>query len=176
METAEADDIIGTLAPIYSNNEDVLIISSDRDFLQLQKYNNINKFKIKQYNPVKKKLVISEDPVLELKTKIITGDKGDGIPNILSAPDSFVKKIRQKSLTEDRLDRYVKDEVGQYDDTAKTGFHRNQLLIDLTFIPQTVQDKIINTYNSTIPAKRNKLLNFFIEKRLKNLMEDIGDF
>ena len=60
-----------------------------------------------------------------------------------------------------------------YDETVNFG--RNQTLIDLTFIPQEIKEKIINTYEETKPAK-GKLLNYFIEHKLKNLMEVIEEF
>ena len=68
VENAEADDIIGTLTPIYSQKEKVLILSSDGDFLQLQMYGK----NVKQYNPTQKKYVVSKDPLVELKEKIVT--------------------------------------------------------------------------------------------------------
>ena len=52
---------------------------------------------------------------------------------------------------------------------------RKQILIDLSFIPQEIKEKIINTYEETKPAK-GKLLNYFIEHKLKNLMEVIEEF
>ena len=97
VEGAEADDIIGILAPMAVKNENVLIISSDGDLLQLQMYNNeFNKpHSIKQYNPALKKFLVSANPLDELKEKIIKGDKGDGIPNVLSTSDCFVRDVRQ---------------------------------------------------------------------------------
>lgn len=171
VEGAEADDIIGTLAPRHCKSEKILIISSDGDFMQLQQYGNI-----KQYNPTQKKFVISKDPLGELKEKIINGDKGDGIPNIMSPGDTFVRGIRQKVMTEGRLTKYLTEEYNDYDDTAKSGYSRNQVLIDLRLIPGDIRNSIIDTYDSTKPAPRSKLLTYFMEKKLKNLMEVIGEF
>ena len=70
VEGAEADDIIGTLVPRHIMHENVLIISSDGDFLQLQRYNT-GKFKVKQYNPAQKKFLESKSPLEELKEKKI---------------------------------------------------------------------------------------------------------
>lgn len=168
---AEADDIIGTLAPRHCKSEKILIISSDGDFLQLQQYGNI-----KQYNPIQKKFVTSADPLGELKQKIITGDKGDGIPNIMSPGDTFVRGIRQKVMTEGRLTKYLTEEYTNYDDVAKSGYSRNQVLIDLRLIPGDIRNSIIDTYDSTKPAPRARLLTYFMDKKLKNLMEVIGEF
>jgi hypothetical protein len=173
VEGAEADDIIGTLVPRHAPHEKILILSSDGDFLQLQMYGD----NVKQYNPSQKKYVKSIDPLLELKEKIIRGDKGDGIPNIFSPSDCFVRELRQKPITQKVIEKYLAEHYGHWEDeAARVGFSRNQALIDLRLIPGDIKNKIINTYEETVPAKRNKLLNYFIEHKLKNLMEVIEDF
>ena len=173
VEGAEADDIIGTLVPRHAPHEKILILSSDGDFLQLQMYGD----NVKQYNPSQKKYVKSIDPLLELKEKIIRGDKGDGIPNIFSPSDCFVRELRQKPITQKVIEKYLDKHYGEWEDeAARVGFSRNQTLIDLRLIPGDIKNKIINTYEETIPAKRNKLLNYFIENKLKNLMEVIEEF
>lgn len=175
VEGAEADDIIGTLVPRHVMNENILIISSDGDFLQLQMYNGRSKYSVKQYNPTQKKFLISENPLDELKQKIITGDKGDGIPNILSPSDTFVREIRQKVMTEAKLTKFMSEHYTEYDENSKIGFSRNQTLIDLRNIPGDIQSKIINTYEETVPVK-GKLLDYFISNKLFNLMEVIEEF
>lgn len=172
VEGAEADDIIGTLVPIYAPHQKILILSSDGDFLQLQNYGS----NVKQYNPAQKKFVKSENPIQELKEKIIRGDKGDGIPNMFSPADCFVRDLRQKPITKGVLDKYLKEDVNNYSETDKTNYTRNATLIDLTFIPKEIKEKIINTYEETKPASRQKLLNYFIENKLKNLMDVIEEF
>jgi 5'-3' exonuclease len=172
VEGAEADDIIGTLVPRQAAHEKILILSSDGDFLQLQMYGN----NVKQYNPSQKKYVKSEDALLELKEKIIRGDKGDGIPNIFSPSDCFVRDLRQKPITQKIIEKYLNESPDKWnDELALTGFSRNETLIDLRFIPTEIKTKIINTYEETKPAK-GKLLNYFIEHKLKNLMEVIEEF
>jgi hypothetical protein len=157
-------------------HEDILIISSDGDFLQLQQYNGRSQYTVKQYNPAQKKFIISEDPLKELKMKIINGDSGDGIPNIMSAGDTFVTGARQKRMTEQRMAKYLNEEITEYDTTAATNYSRNSTLIDLRNIPGDISTKIINTYDETKPAPKGKLLNYFISNKLKNLMEVIGEF
>ena len=176
VEGAEADDIIGTLAPRHVMHEDVLIISSDGDFLQLQMYNGRSQHTIKQYNPAQKKFLVSEDPIKELKMKIINGDSGDGIPNILSPGDTFVTGQRQKRMTEQKMAKYLEEEYNNYDTTANTNFCRNQVLIDLRNIPDDIKTKIINTYDEIKPASKGKILDYFIAKKLKNLMDVIQEF
>lgn len=177
VEGGEADDVIGTLAPRHVMHENVLILSSDGDFLQLQQYNNRSQYKIKQYNPSQKAYVTSENPLEALKEKIIRGDSGDGIPNVLSPNDCFVRDMRQKNITKLILEKFMGKEYAEWEDeTAKIGFTRNQMLIDLRMIPTDIKDKIINTYEEVKPANRTKMLNYFIDKNLRNLMDVIEEF
>jgi 5'-3' exonuclease len=173
VEGAEADDIIGTLVPIYAPTEKILILSSDGDFLQLQMYGD----NVKQYNPSQKKFVTSPNPILDLKEKIIRGDKGDGIPNIFSPSDCFVRDLRQKAITQKVIDKYLNESPDAWGDSlALTGFSRNETLIDLRFIPSEIKQRIINTYDEVKPASKQQMLNYFIENKLKNLMEVIEEF
>ena len=173
----EADDIIGTLVPRHIMHEDIVIISSDGDFLQLQMYNGRSDYTVKQYNPAQKKFLISKNPMDELKEKIIHGDKGDGIPNILSPSDTFVREIRQKVMTEAKLTKFMGQNYAEYDDeNARIGFSRNQTLIDLRNIPGDIQSKIINTYEETKPAPKGKILDYLITNKLKSLIDVIGEF
>ena len=178
VDDAEADDIIGTLVPRHVMHENVLIISSDGDFLQLQKYNNQNsKFRVDQYNPAKKKLIKSENPLLELKEKIIRGDKGDGIPNVLSPSDTYVREIKSKAITKGILSKLMSEDFDTWqDETAKIGYSRNNLLINLDCIPGDVRNRIIEAYDNAKPAPRMKLFNYFVQYKLKNLMDVIEDF
>ena len=178
VTNAEADDIIGTLAPRAVPHENVLIISSDNDFLQLQKWNSkTSNYSIKQYNPAKKAFMKSDNPVEDLKEKIIRGDKGDGIPNCLSASDSFVAEKKQKSITKGILTKLMSEEMSNWTDSnAKYGYARNETLINLDNIPTKIKEDIIQAYDECKTSPRMKLLNYFIEKKLKNLIEVIGDF
>lgn len=171
VDGAEADDIIGTLAPKFSNHEKVLILSSDNDFLQLQVHKNI-----KQYNPATKKFVKSENPIVELKEKIIRGDKGDGIPNIFSPSDCFVLEQRQKTISKNKLEQFLNEHHSQYDELSRIGFSRNQTLIDLNCIPDNIRQSILQTYNDVKVPPKSMLINYFMENKLKNLMEVIEEF
>ena len=176
VEGAEADDIIGTLVPRHIMSQNILIISSDGDFPQLQMYNGTSHFTVKQYNPSQKKFIVSFNPLEELKEKIIRGDKGDGIPNVLSPSDCFVRDIRQTPISKGKLDKLMEKNYGEWEDeNARIGFSRNQTLIDLRHIPGDIKDKIINTYEETIPVK-GKILDYFIANKLKSLMEVIEEF
>ena len=177
VDGAEADDIIGTLVPLKLKDENILILSSDSDFLQLQMLNGETGNIVRQYNPAQKKYVKSKNPLMDLKEKIISGDKGDGIPNILSPSDCFVREMRQKSITKKHMHVLMNEDHDKWlDDTARSGFYRNETLIDLRLIPKHIQKSIVEAYQNTKPVPRSQIINFFMEKKLKNLMEVIEDY
>jgi 5'-3' exonuclease len=169
IERCEADDIIATLAKYYHQSEPIMIVSGDKDFIQLQRFNNVE-----QYAPIQKKF-LGEDIVPEefLMEHIIKGDRSDGIPNILSPDDCFVTGEKQKPITKKRLQEFSS---GQMDAETKTNFERNKKLVDLMQIPGLLENEIINSYRQYKFNDRSKLLTYFIENKLKSLMENIGDF
>jgi len=173
VESAEADDIIGTLCQEFGNtNEKILILSGDKDFQQLQQYINVQ-----QYDPVRKKKIICNDPERFLLEHIIKGDSGDGIPNILSDDNSFVIGKRQSPVTQKKLDNLVALNLeGKYAHPIFRNYIRNKQLIDLTQIPANVRQNILESYTSQGGKKSPNLLNYFIANRLRNLTDSIGDF
>jgi len=173
VDGAEADDIIGYLSRTESRNEKIMIISSDKDFIQLHKYDNVY-----QWSPVTKKLVNGIEPHGYLFEHILRGDKGDGIPNVLSADNSIVDGVRQKPITKKYVENFVlhNAEISGRSETEIRNFHRNQKLIDLNETPTNLCEKIWEEYQKEPQGKRRDLLNFFVEKRLNNLIETIGDF
>ena len=173
VESAEAADIIGSLCEEFGNtNEKILILSGDKDFQQLQRFINVQ-----QYDPVRKKKIICNDPERFLLEHIIKGDSGDGIPNILSDDNSFVIGKRQSPVTQKKLDSLVALNLeGKYDHPNFRNYMRNKQLIDLTQIPANVRQKILESYAEQSGKKSPNLLNYFIVNRLRNLTDSIGDF
>ncbi len=173
VDTAEADDVIGSLCHEFGNTgEKILIISGDKDFKQLQSYINV-----KQYDPVRKRWLEERDPDKYLKEHILRGDQGDGVPNFLSKDDTFVVNGRQKPLRANKLSIWLEQEPEAFcDETMLRNYKRNQQLVDLSMIPTRIRDKVIDTYHAQAGKGRDKLFNYFIEKQLKNLLTDIGQF
>jgi hypothetical protein len=176
VEGAEADDCIATVIEYVSKTptafENVLILSGDKDFIQLQKHNFV-----KQYSPVLKKFVNGQDPHLYIKEHILKGDRSDGIPNFLSSDNTFVDELRQKPLTKKKLSTWVDLEPQDFcSEEMLRNYQRNRTLIDLDYIPSDLKVAILEQYEQPPKGERSKLLNYFIQKRLKNLMDDIGDF
>lgn len=174
VETAEADDVIGTLVREHASvigGDPILILSGDKDFIQLHEHGNV-----KQYDPTRKKWITHNSPSSFLREHIIKGDVGDGIPNILSSDNCFVVGERQKSMTAKRLDHYMKTEPDNMDTVAARNFHRNQQLIDLGHTPEEIREKVIQSYNEQAGKDRSKLMNYFIANKLRNLTEHISEF
>ena len=177
VEHAEADDIIGTLCKRFGkylkseDDEMILILSSDKDFVQLQKYANVD-----QYSPIQKQFLRMSNPARYLAEHIMKGDRGDGIPNFLSADDTFVNGGRQRPIkTANLVDWALKTPQEFCSESMMRGYKRNQTLVDLDYIPREIDADINEQYDSYQIPKAD-LLNYFIKKRLKNLMENITDF
>ena len=171
IDTAEADDVIATIVKKFHNSEPILILSGDRDFIALQKYPGV-----KQYSPVQKLFVSSDDPIVYLKEKILSGDPGDGVPNFLSDGDTFVHPDkRQKPLREKILEKYLKLPIEFYEDNLLVNFKRNEQLIDLSFVPVDLEQKIIECYEEQKPSKKN-MMRYFLDKNLTLLLEHLNQF
>jgi hypothetical protein len=172
VDTAEADDIIAVLAMRQSSQEKVMILSSDKDFAQLQKFTNVE-----QFSPILKKFIKEPLPYVQLKQMIIRGDKGDGIPNIMSPDGVFVDGGRQKPITEAKIIVWLNQEPTEFcNEDMLRNYKRNELLIDLTQIPESLQKTIIDTYESVTAKTKQVFMNYMIANRLKNLLEVIDEF
>ncbi len=172
VDGAEADDIIGTLVQKYSATEKIMILSSDKDFAQLQRYPNVE-----QFSPILKKFIKEPFPLVQLKQLIIRGDKGDGIPNILSSDDIFVVGGRQKPITESKIIKWLNQDPKEFcNDEMFRNFTRNELMIDLTKVPIHLKEKILNTYESSKGKTKQEFMNYMIANRLKNLIEVAHEF
>jgi hypothetical protein len=175
VEGAEADDIIGTLVHKYNQYEkDILILSSDKDFMQLQIYNNV-----KQYSPVHKKFIRTADAELYLKEHIIKGDRGDGIPNVASPDSVFVTGGRQRPMRKKLIEQIANTNVltaGDVSEEIKRNFARNKQLVDLSETPEELQDEIVSAYTNYDIKDRSGLFNYFVNNKLRNLMENLSEF
>lgn len=175
VDKCEADDIIGTICHEYgdeffSNGEKFLILSRDKDYKQLLKYQNV-----KQYDPIDKKFMTVDDAERYLKEMIIKGDGGDDIPNVMSPDEVFALGIRQKPITKKRMETFINFE-GFDTDEMKAQLKRNIKLVDLSKVPKEYKNQIMEAYSIETQNKRGKLMDFFMEKELMGLLSDIGDF
>ncbi|MAB54327.1 MAG: hypothetical protein CMN93_00130 [Synechococcus sp. CPC35] len=172
ISKCEADDIIGTLCEKYGDTENIMIVSGDKDFQQLQRYR-----KVKQFSPItKKNIKLTQEQAEEyLRDHIISGDTGDGVPNVLSQDDVFVSGMRQRPLSKKKRE-VIKDPLVANDDEVDRNLQRNRSLIDLTYIPNEYKNQILHEFDNVEVAPRGGLLNYFIKNRLMDLEESIGDF
>ena len=186
VDGAEADDVIGTLAehsqtigepgPLFQDEitpEPFLIVSGDHDFKQLQKFSNV-----KQYAPAQKKWVkITEPAEVVLREHIIIGDKGDGIPNMLSADNVFVNGTRQTPIRKVKLNKWKNLPPEEWvTGEMSNGYVRNSTLVDLTKTPEDIKETIINSYKSQQGQDRSLLLNYFMKHKMSRMIDVINDF
>lgn len=170
VDGAEADDIIGQFA--LNAKQPVLILSSDKDFIQLQRNPNV-----KQYSIIQKKYLNGIDPNTYLKEHIIKGDRGDGIPNILSDDDTFVSQKRQNKLQKVKIESWIQMDPQEFcNDRMYRNYCRNEQLVNLHKTPSDIIDKIVDLYRNYKDNGRSKLFNYFVKHKLKNLMEHIQEF
>lgn len=170
VNRAEADDIMYTLVKNSDIMDKVLILSGDKDFIQLHVYGNVT-----QYDPTRKKWIKHENPEEYLVEHILRGDKGDGVPNALSPDNSLVIGTRQKSVTE-KLVKLAKENYTELNKAYNVGLVRNRQLIDLSYCPVDIQENILLEYKKQGGKDRSKLLNYFMTNKLKILTENISDF
>ena len=174
----EADDIIATLVKEtqeFGKHEPVMIISSDKDFIQLHKYDNV-----KQYSPITRKMVTHENPINYLREHIFRGDSSDGVPNVLSSDDTFIDEDKKQTpLSKKKIELWM-DNYNNLEEVmpsqAYRNFQRNNKVINLDEIPEEVTDKIMDKYNNIKPTPNMKALNYLIVNRLNMLTEQVGDF
>jgi hypothetical protein len=175
IDHCEADDIIGTIVHEHGTelnigSEKFLVLSGDKDYIQLQHYANVD-----QYDPVRKRWIRNDNPQAYLNEHILRGDKGDGVPNVLSPDNCLAVGVRQKAMTKPRLDKLLSDTPDMDEETLRC-YHRNKMLIDLAEVPQKYKDIILSEWNAKEEVGREQLFNFFVKRKLKNLITDIQDF
>ena len=178
IDNSEADDIIGTMVEQtqeFGQYEKVMIVSSDHDFKQLQRYDNV-----KQFSPMTKKFVEETHPRQNLQLKILTGDAGDGIPNVLSHDDTFVNGDRQTPLSKKKKEAIIEDLAeGEllYAASWYRNYCRNETLIDLSKTPTAIKEEIVSEYNSQDPwHNKGKVFPYLINKNMKMLIESVEEF
>lgn len=173
VEGAEGDDVIATLVKNrgegWFDKEQILIISGDLDFCQLQQLSNV-----RQYHPLKKRIIIEPHPQNFLLEHIICGDEGDGIPSVINPPNAIYDKLPKKRMTKKILESI---KTGQFiQDEYRRRFEQNSTLIDLSYCPDEICRGIMYEFETQVGKDRSKLFNYFMNKKIKGLMQNIGDF
>ena len=178
MDQCEADDIIGTLvenSQEFGNFEPIMIVSADGDFKQLQKYDNVS-----QWSPLTKKLVEESHPRQNLKIKILQGDVGDGVPNVLSDDNTLIEGRRQSPLTKTWKEKILQDlSDGEllYAASWYRNYCRNETLIDLSKTPSSLKQNIINNFMEQDPwGNKGKVFPYLVSKKMNRLIESVTEF
>mgnify|MGYP000704009715 FL=1 len=187
VDRAEADDVIACMSKWLQTNQlkveglmedpqKILILSSDKDFKQLQVYDNI-----KQWSPMQKKYVTATKSELKawMTEHIVKGDAGDGVPNILSPDDIFLQEgVRQKPISAKRLEEFVTLGFDACrNDDERRNWHRNSTLVAFEHIPEDVNESIVNTYLNNKPkGDKMAVMNYLIQHRCRLLLDELDDF
>lgn len=179
---AEADDIIAVLVYEAPYDEKVLIVSGDKDFLQLQRFSNIS-----QYAPRSDMLLHVDEPEQYLIEHIVRGDGGDDVPNFLSDDDVFIRTdkrqapLRAKRLKEIR-DAYHANGNQIPNDIFSTyelnNIYRNKKLIELNpkNFPSDVCDDIIMQFNTKCAKDKTNIVKYFMENGMFDLTSKLQEF
>jgi 5'-3' exonuclease len=173
----EADDSIAEIVKWtqeFGNHEKVMIVSADKDFKQLQKFDNVS-----QYSPITKKLIKVDNPRLELQEHILTGDAGDGVPNVLSDDKVFAEGRRQNILSAKKKEALLNDPESLGEEVYRN-YLRNKKMIDITessAMPDHIRKEIINNFETQNKSDYKKqVLNYFIKHQCRNLIEVLDEF
>ena len=158
---------------MYEEPQKIVIISSDKDFVQLQKYRNVV-----QVSPRTRSFVKTDDPVFYLKEKVIRGDRGDGIPNILNEDDIYVVEgYKSTAMTKKRFDALISQTPETCTDKIiSERWARNQKLIDFDYIPKDVEESILEEYAKPIKGSKGKAYEYLIKYQCYQLLQDIDNF
>ena len=173
VDECEADDIIGVIVEQtqqFGQHEPVMIISGDKDFAQLQKYDNVA-----QYSPVQKKFIKTDSPRKQLMELILKGDTSDGVPNVLSGDNVFIDGVRQTPLRQNKIDQLINDPKSMGEEIYRN-YLRNKKLIDLSETPESVRKEIIYNYSNQQKRDGKKVLPYLVEKRCRMLLESVEEF
>jgi 5'-3' exonuclease len=165
----EADDIIATLTKHFHDKEKILIVSSDKDFQQLHRYENV-----RQFSPIHKGMIKCEEPQKYLFEHILRGDTGDGVPNILSDDDTFAEDgKRQKPLSAKKINDWSSYGIPE---ELKRNWERNQSLVDLTYIPEKYEQNILSEFAKPYSGSKSKVFDYLVKNKMKLLLEVVDEF
>ncbi len=174
IDGCEADDIIGTIVEYtqeFGNYDQVMIISADKDFVQLQTNDNV-----RQFSPLTKKFVAEQNPHLYAKTHVFRGDGGDGVPNVLSGDNCFVEGLRQTPLSKKKIEMLIDDPKCLGEEVYRN-YQRNDKLINLKNTPQHLKDEIINSFQNQDPwNNKSKVFPYMVAKQMNRLIESVEEF
>ena len=169
VQGAEADDVIATLTRKHHLEDKILILSADKDFIQLQRHDNV-----KQYDPIRNRWIENENPTQYLQEHIIRGDRSDGIPNILTCDDAIVNGKAQKKMSKEKISALASMDPSDFTNYIRLrNWKRNSELIDFAKIPRPIVDNILMTF-SKYRVKPSIDLQYFIDNNIQDLIDEFS--
>ena len=169
VQGAEADDVIAALSRYNHNTDKILILSADKDFIQLHKYPTV-----KQYDPIRNRWIENEDPIQYLQEHIIRGDRSDGIPNILTCDDAIVNGKTQKKMSKEKISALASMDPSDFTNYIRLrNWKRYSELIDFAKIPRPIVDNIIMTFNK-YRVNTSIDIQYFIDNNIQDLIEEFS--
>lgn len=169
VQGAEADDVIATLTRKHHLEEKILILSADKDFIQLQRHNSV-----RQYDPIRNRWIDCEDPISYLQEHIIRGDRSDGIPNILTCDDAIVNGKAQKKMSKEKISALASMDPSDFTNYIRLrNWKRNSELIDFAKIPRPIVDNILMTFNK-YRVKPSIDIQYFIDNNIQDLIDEFS--
>jgi hypothetical protein len=179
VASAEADDVIATMCMTHQYRirpgqivpDDILILSSDKDFIQLHVMDYV-----RQFNPIKKKFITHPDPASYLHEHVLRGDAGDGVPNVLSPDNCLVIGQKQKAMTQKRLSELLAVDPDKYTELVRRNYHRNRKIIDLREIPPAISEAVISQYHEQASKPTNRMHGYLLKFKLNQLLAGLNDF
>ena len=169
VQGAEADDVIAALSRKYGLTDKILILSADKDFIQLHSNPNV-----KQYDPIRNRWIENENPIQYLQEHIIRGDRSDGIPNILTCDDAIVNGKAQKKMSKEKISALASMNPSDFTNYIRLrNWKRNSELIDFTKIPRPIVDNILMTFNK-YRVKPSIDLQYFIDNNIQDLIDEFS--
>ena len=172
VQGAEADDIVAALCMDNAKKatpEPVLILSADKDFIQLHKYDFVS-----QYDPIRNRWIENENPVMYLQEHIVRGDRSDGIPNILTCDDAIVNGKPQKKMSKEKIASLANMKPEDFSNFIRLrNWKRNAELIDFGRIPTPVIERIENT-SSKVKVRDSVNINYFIDNGLQDIIDEFS--
>ena len=169
VQGAEADDVIAALSRKHHLNDKILILSADKDFIQLQQYETV-----KQYDPIRNRWIENDNPIHYLQEHIVRGDRSDGIPNILTCDDAIVNGKTQKKMSKEKIAALANLKPEEFTNYIRLrNWKRNSELIDFSKIPTNIVENIIMTFNK-YRVNPSVNIQYLIDNNIQDLIEEFS--
>lgn len=176
----EADDLMAGVAQLFHETHDIIIISADKDLMQLLRYPSVVLIDPATGKP--RTLVDHEmDADLFMFVKCIRGDAGDNV-------QSAFPRVRMTRIKEAYTDPYSRANLMEETWTDETGremkvkelYAENQLLMDLAMQPpeirEAIEDGVLEGFDNKGTFNHFHFLRFCGKFGLVNISNSLENF